>query len=87
MQLRCPHCQAKLGLFSTRNAQARIKDGACPLCKGCVALGANARRSAIVLPFAAVAAWLSWGYLPPALVGLAAALLIWLTVMQLNPAP
>lgn len=86
MQLRCPNCQARLGIFMESDGQQRVKNGTCPNCGQKIAIGASGKALALVVPLIVVLTWLSWNWLPPAILGLGAGALIWLTVIKLNKA-
>ena len=87
MQLRCPHCQARLGLFADSGHQKRVRNGACPHCGQKVSIGASGKVLALVAPMIALLTWLAWGLLPPAMLGLGAGALIWATAVRLDKAP
>ena len=87
MQLRCPHCQARLGLLVESDHQKRVRNGACPSCGQKVSIGASGKALALIAPLIALLTWLTWGLLPPATLGLGAGALIWLTVVRLDKTP
>ena len=87
MQLRCPHCQARLGLFVESHHQKRVRNGACSSCGQKVSIGASGKALVLITPLIALLTWLTWGLLPPAALGLGAGVLIWLTVVRLDKTP
>jgi hypothetical protein len=87
MQLNCPHCQEKLGLFTTLNGQRRIKKGNCPTCGKAVAIGASPNGFAIALAIIGPVTWLTWSTVPPVILGLLAGGLIWSMAIKLIKAP
>lgn len=87
MSLKCPHCQARLGIFMARPAILRVEKEACPHCGTKVTIGANGKRFAIVLPLLMAGVWAAWGIVPPVVLGLLSGLVLWTTVTQLDKAP
>jgi DNA-directed RNA polymerase subunit RPC12/RpoP len=86
MQLRCPNCQSRLGIFTESDGQKRVKHGACPNCGQKITIGASGKALAVVVPLIVVLAWLTWNWLPPAILGLCAGVLIWFTAVKLDKA-
>jgi len=66
--------------------QQRVKNGACPNYGQKITIGASGKALALVVPLIVVLAWLTWNWLPPAILGLGAGALIWLTTVKLNKA-
>lgn len=66
--------------------QKRVRNGACPDCGQKIVIGASIKAFAFVGPLIVVLAWLAWNWLPPAILGLGAGALIWLTVIKLDKA-
>ena len=87
MQLHCPHCHEKLGLFTTTNGQLRVEKGKCPLCGTRVAIGASPKGFVIALSAIGLIFWVSWGMIPPVVLGLLGGILIWLLAIRLVKAP
>jgi DNA-directed RNA polymerase subunit RPC12/RpoP len=86
MQLRCPNCQAKLSFFKESDRQNRVRNGACPNCGQKIAIGVSRKALAFIAPLIVFLTWLTWNWFPPAILGLGAGVLIWLTVVKLDKA-
>ena len=86
MQLRCPNCQARLGFFKESDRQKRVRNGACPNCGQKINIGVSRKAFAFIAPLIVFLTWLTWNWFPPAILGLGAGVLIWLTVVKLDKA-
>jgi DNA-directed RNA polymerase subunit RPC12/RpoP len=86
MQLRCPNCQARLDFFKESDRQKRVRNGACPNCGQKITIGVSRKAFAFIAPLIVFLTWLTWNWFPPAILGLGAGVLIWLTVVKLDNA-
>jgi hypothetical protein len=66
--------------------QKRVRNGACPNCGQKITIGASAKAFAFIVPLILFLSWLTWNWLPPAMLGLGAGAVIWLTVVKLDKA-